>query len=56
MRRNHNANKGNKSPLLLIMGLLFLFGAIFTFFREKKKDRSLVEMEEEDKQNPKDFI
>jgi LPXTG-motif cell wall-anchored protein len=55
MRRNHNTNRGDKSPLLLIMGLLFLFGAIFTFFKEKKKEESLVE-EEEDKQNPKDFI
>jgi LPXTG-motif cell wall-anchored protein len=55
MRRNHNTNRGDKSPLLLIMGLLFLFGAIFTFFKEKKKEESLVE-KEEDKQNPKDFI
>jgi LPXTG-motif cell wall-anchored protein len=55
MRRNYNFNKGDKSPLLLIMGLLFLFGAIFTFFKEKKKEKSLDE-QEGDKLNPKDFI
>ena len=55
MNRNHNNNKGDKSPLLFIMGLLFLFGAIFTFFKEKKKEKSLADQDEE-KQNPKDFI
>jgi hypothetical protein len=55
MRRNHKSNKGDKSLILIIMGLFLLFGAIFTFFKEKKEDKSLVE-KEEDKQNPKDFI
>jgi hypothetical protein len=55
MRKSHFSNKGDKSPLLLILGIIFLLGAIFSFFMEGKEKKALVE-ENEDKQNPKDFI
>jgi hypothetical protein len=55
MSRKHFSSKGDKSPLLLILGIIFLFGAIFSFFMEDKKKKALDE-EKEEKQNPKDFI
>lgn len=59
MSRKHFPNKGDNSPLLLIMSIILLIGAIFSFFSfflEGKKKKNLGEDEEVGKQNPKDFI
>jgi hypothetical protein len=55
MSRKHFSNKGDKSPLLLLLGIIFLFGAIFSFFKENKKEHTIKNTEEPN-QNPKDFI
>jgi hypothetical protein len=55
MNKRHFSKKRDKSPLLLILGIIFLFGAIFSFFIEDKKKKQ-IEEEGEAKQNPKDFI
>lgn len=54
MNRKHFSNKGDKSSLLLLLGIIFLFGAIFSYFKENKKEITLEDVDE--KQNPKDFI
>jgi hypothetical protein len=55
MSRKQFPNKGDNSPLLLILGIIFLLGSIFSFFMENKKEKVLEE-DHEDKQNSKDFI
>ena len=47
-------NKDNRdiSIIGVILGIIFLYGIIALFFKKDKKG----EMEEEAKQNPKDFI
>jgi preprotein translocase subunit YajC len=55
MRKKPVSNKKEYSPLLLLLGMIFLFGAIFSFFMENKKKKNKEEGNE-DMHNPKDFI